>query len=1383
MIPGTFSSGFRIFAVVPSFTLGVSPYAMKILLLCFVHCLFVFSASARLSDESTALPDTPELSTPLDRAIDINPNDNFISWKPTFNARTYRLHLSLKPDFSDTLLFEGNLGETYYYLSTLSNTTNYFWRVRGENPLGAGAWSTPRQFQTDIPPGQAIVIKIAGADSLIGYVALNAGTSWTGFYFNSKIKSLDSNNTVVFTEKDFPALFAGDFTVRRIDFLGLDSKVLMGHMYYDYTFTAYYPSPKRVDILVQFHKKSIVPAERYPGWGYYLKSELPLTALIPPQGLVKAINPAKPPVMLVHGWGGWQWLSTPDNLSSKYDTWQYLYPFDSPMDTTAVFLGRALDAVSAYYAGTKVGVVAHSTGGLVARTLIQSKNYSNNISKLLLLGTPNHGSYLDYKVTFTDEFFRVGNEFLQRFDAYSPLMKDITPASPFLFALNSKAPKQLFPGADNSLTYLTIAGTNPMALAVTHSENPTQEDGAVAIQSANLFEWNIPLATVPLAHAPNSSTDVTKNLLQHSSGLIDAFFNGQYSPEFPAFDFEIAVDGLWLRHDYVVKPDSRYSQNKKIVELTIPDFTDRRFDILTNSAANILTFARPYSAQSDAQLFLQRLGNTYNYFGINSQGIGGIGMPFSTGVHTLRFADWIWISTSGRPSPRIVPIESDTTMALKYLSTTMQSVNPKSALLKSWLLGSDHRQDVQLAAPVRDTIYFTVDDYMDTMLIVQFAPIDSTPSALVQAPNTTAGLQRFTLIAPNGVTVDTNGYSKTLYPPYDTGGYKSFHNDNVSYYTMARPVPGRWKIVTSATNSTFVQSYLSAVSLKIAIADSLFAPNDTVHFTVVLPKFFYSNQKVTAALVAPSDLVPTPLTLTQKADTPLEYHGWFVAPSNGIYRISANLQCDFPAGPIERTTSRTVEVTDALPDAPFLVYPVDNDSSVALNLALKWRQDTRARSYRVQFSKTRNFSQILNDSLGVVPEQYVVKKLDVNTNYYWRVRAKNARGLSDWSVVHRFKTTAYPYLTPTLTAPAKGSSTIQSVSNMTWTLPVSAEKSRIQIARDTTFNPPLALDTVVKASSLAFKMQSNTKYYWRVKATGADGESPWSEFWNFKRLLPSPTPLLPANNSTNLPLNITLKWYSPEISMRFVVQISSKPDFSELVFNQTTLGDTIIYANVPSNYTVFYWRVKWILTDGTESNWSDVWRFTTIVAKPRLDSPGDQVTGVNLNPTLTWNSVTGGMSYHLQVSTDQTFTTKYFEDSLLIVIAKSFKNLPPLTNFYWRVRARTIDGSGSEWSDVWKFRTGEPITGVDERSLRTTSIDIYPQPTGQFAFLKITSDRPTEYSVKITDILGAEVYRRMNVMMKDTEDIVPIELPDARGVYFCSVQLGAQMYTRMILRK
>ncbi|MBK9247367.1 MAG: T9SS type A sorting domain-containing protein [Ignavibacteria bacterium] len=1353
---------------------------MKIILLCLVYCLSVISISARHSDESTALPDTPLLLTPIDRAIDINPNDNFIEWKPTHNARTYRLHLSLKQDFSDTLLYEGNLGTTYYYLSTLSNTTTYFWRVRGENLEGVGEWSNARQFQTDIPPGQAIVIKIAGADSLIGYVALNSGTTWTGFYFNSKIKSLDSNNTVVFTEEDFPALFAGDFTVRRIDFLGLDSKVLMGHMYYDYTFTAYYPSPKRVDILVQFHKKSVIPAERYPGWSYYLKSELPLTALIPPQGLLKSINHAKTPLMLVHGWGGWQWLSTPDKLSNRHDTWQYLYPFDSPMDTTAAFLGRALDIVSAYYPGAPIGVVAHSTGGLVARTLIQSKNYHDNISKLLMLGTPNHGSYLDYKVAFTDEFYRVGNEFLQRFDANSPLMKEITPASPFLFALNATAPKQLFTNSANSLTYLTVAGTNPMALAVTHSENPSQEDGAVAIQSANLFEWNIPLATVPLAHAPNSSTDVTKNLLQNSSDLIDAFFNSNYSPEFPPFNFEIAVEGLWLRHDYVVKPDSRYSQNKKIVELRIPDFTDPRFDIITNSTSNILTFARPYSAQSDAQLYLQRLGTTNNYFGINSQGNGGIGMPFSTGKWTPRFADWIWITNGGRPIPRIIPIEADTTFSLKFLSTTMQEVSPLSPILKSWLLGSDHRQDVQLLRPSNDTIYFTVDDYMDTMLIVQFAPNDSIPSQL--APGTVAATQRFKLIAPNGVSVDTNGYTKTLYPPYDTGGYKNYVSDNVSYYTMARPVPGRWKIVTSATNSTFVQSYLSAVSLKIAIADSLFAPKDTVHFTVVLPNFFYTNPQVTTLVFAPTDIQGSNVALTQVSGKPLEYNGWFVAQTNGIYRVSANLTCDFPAGPIERNTSRSVEVTDALPDAPFLVYPVDHDSSVALNLALRWQHDLRARSYRVQFSKTRNFSQIIHDSLGVVPVEFIIKKLDVNTNYYWRVRAKNARGQSEWSVVNRFKTTAYPYLTPLLTAPIKGSSTIQSVSAMTWILPVSAEKSRIQIAKDTTFNPPLALDTIITSSALAFNMQSNTKYFWRVKSMGSDGESPWSEYRNFKRLLPSPTPVLPLNNSTNLPLNITLKWYSPEISLRFVVQISSKADFSELVFNQTTLGDTIIYANVPSNYTLFHWRVKWILADGTESNWSEVWRFTTMVARPRLDSPGDQVTGVNLNPTLTWNSVTGGMSYHLQVYTDPSLTSKYFEDSLLIVIAKSLKNLPPLTNFYWRVRARTVSG-GSEWSDVWKFRTGEPITGVDERESSKCSVNIYPNPAGQKAYLTISGDKAYEYSLKITDLLGAEVYHGVGAKMNGTEEMIELEMPETQGIYFCSIYIGGQTFTHIILRK
>ncbi|HDO23621.1 MAG TPA: lecithin--cholesterol acyltransferase, partial [bacterium] len=40
----------------------------------------------------------------------------------------------------------------------------------------------------------------------------------------------------------------------------------------------------------------------------------------------------------------------------------------------------------------KVDIIAHSMGGLVARSYIQDANYRNDVGKLIMLGAPNYGS-------------------------------------------------------------------------------------------------------------------------------------------------------------------------------------------------------------------------------------------------------------------------------------------------------------------------------------------------------------------------------------------------------------------------------------------------------------------------------------------------------------------------------------------------------------------------------------------------------------------------------------------------------------------------------------------------------------------------------------------------------------------------------------------------------------------------------------------------------------------------------------------------------------------------------------------------------------------------------------------------------------------------------
>jgi len=401
-------------------------------------------------------------------------------------------------------------------------------------------------------------------------------------------------------------------------------------------------------------------------------------------------------------------------------------------------------------------------------------------------------------------------------------------------------------------------------------------------------------------------------------------------------------------------------------------------------------------------------------------------------------------------------------------------------------------------------------------------------------------------------------------------------------------------------------------------------------------------------------------------------------------------------------------------------------------------------------------------------------KLNPFSTYYWRVRANNRRGWSPWSETFLFRTNNINLTAPILKTPQNGKVTIQQNIELAWNQSFRAKFYRLQISVDSLFTSIIGFDSSLAKSDFQFSMKSNTKYFWRVKATGIDKtESNWSEVWNFKRLLPSPTQLLPENKSVNLPLNIKMKWYSPDISLRFHVEISSKADFSEIVFNQTTLGDTILYAALPSNFTTFYWRIRWIYTDGSQSDWSEVWSFTTMLARPRLDSPGDKVTGVNLNPTLTWNSVPGGMYYHLQLAYDSEFKQKIFEDSLLLVIAKPLKSLLPLTNYYWHVRSIISNGS-SEWSEIWSFKTGEEVMSVDNEHRIYNSINIAPQPASGLTSIHLNLLEYNKVTVVIIDLLGRIVYEYPQTNFESGKHSFPFQLA-TEGVYICKVTIGSQI--------
>ena len=192
-------------------------------------------------------------------------------------------------------------------------------------------------------------------------------------------------------------------------------------------------------------------------------------------------------------------------------------------------------------------------GGLVARSYTvwdTNRNgldfYQNNVSKLLMIGPPHHGSEIGRRrggdagtLTFIDKYFR-GN------DPGAPANDDLSPGSQFVWELSNR-------GLHPYIEHLVVAGTKDFEsslLDAVHIEAKNHSDGAVAISSASLLQYGIPLGLVHLNHAEQIGTKANVSgawlsldnpqeavILNRVARMIRAFVNGQ--PISPYVDTQI----------------------------------------------------------------------------------------------------------------------------------------------------------------------------------------------------------------------------------------------------------------------------------------------------------------------------------------------------------------------------------------------------------------------------------------------------------------------------------------------------------------------------------------------------------------------------------------------------------------------------------------------------------------------------------------------------------------------------------------------------------------------------------------------------------------------------------------------------------------------------
>lgn len=92
-----------------------------------------------------------------------------------------------------------------------------------------------------------------------------------------------------------------------------------------------------------------------------------------------------------------------------------------------------------------------------------------------------------------------------------------------------------------------------------------------------------------------------------------------------------------------------------------------------------------------------------------------------------------------------------------------------------------------------------------------------------------------------------------------------------------------------------------------------------------------------------------------------------------------------------------------IPNPPLLVFPADSQLVNSEDtLEIKWNPEGIARTFTLQVATDSLFTQTIVDADSLSESKYMFSDLVKERTYYWRVRAENFNGVSDWSETRIF---------------------------------------------------------------------------------------------------------------------------------------------------------------------------------------------------------------------------------------------------------------------------------------------------------------------------------------------------------------------------------------------
>ena len=190
------------------------------------------------------------------------------------------------------------------------------------------------------------------------------------------------------------------------------------------------------------------------------------------------------------------------------------------------------------------------------------------------------------------------------------------------------------------------------------------------------------------------------------------------------------------------------------------------------------------------------------------------------------------------------------------------------------------------------------------------------------------------------------------------------------------------------------------------------------------------------------------------------------------------------------------------PTAPNLISPIDGTVIANTSVTFQWNPCVGATSYHIRISTDPAVEADLFHETwtGATSKNYIDFPND-GTIYYWKVRAYNDVGWSDWSTIENFVNgeEEEPPDAPVLISPTNGSDVPSTSVTFQWNSSEGATSYHLRVSTDPGVETDLFHETWTGATSKNYTDFPNDGiiYYWKVRAYNDAGWGSWSTIWNF----------------------------------------------------------------------------------------------------------------------------------------------------------------------------------------------------------------------------------------------------------------------------------------------